>query len=428
MPSPYSLIAYALAPAYCGVLLSRGFRERGYWRHWPERLGFGRALGRPSVWLHAASAGEVQACVPLAKALRRTFPSAPLVLTTATPAGAARGRALLGGEGVEVRFLPLDLPGAVRRFLERTQPRLGIVLETEIWPHLFEACRRRGIGLALASARLSERSVRRYGVLRAPFARALGACALIAAQTEADAARFRVLGAPADRVRVAGNLKFDIDVPAEVRARGHALRERHAPGRPVWVAGSTHAPEERIVLEAHARVRETHHNALLVIAPRHPRRFEEVAACLEERGVGFARRSRGAVCDARTEVLLLDSLGDLLDFYAAADVVFVGGSLVRVGGHNLLEPAALARPILSGPHLQTVAESARLLSERRALEIVHDARELAEQVARLLADGEARGAMGARARAVVEENRGALAALLALIEPELSAARPALRR
>jgi len=424
----YDLIAYALAPVYCGALLSRGIAERGYWQNFRERFGFGSALETSSVWLHAASVGEVQSCAPLARALRRALPDAPLVLTTSTPAGAARARALLRDEHVHVRFAPLDLPGAVRRFLGRARPRLGIVLETELWPNLYEACGRRGIPVALASARMSERSARRYGWLRGPFERALAICELVAVQTEVDAGRFLALGSRPDRTRVVGNLKFDIEVPAGTPARGRSLRERHAVGRPVWVAGSTHEGEEAAALEAHARVREAHPGALLVIAPRHPPRFGEVAASLERRGVRFARRSRDETCDAATEVLLLDSIGELLDFYAAADVVFVGGSLVPVGGHNLLEPAALARPIIAGPHLKSVAESARLLAERRALEIAHDAGALARTLTHLLADPQSLARMGERALSVVAENRGALARLLALIEPLLARAQDGPKR
>ncbi len=421
----YCLIAYALAPAYCGVLLWRGLRERGYWLRFGERLGWGPAVGESSVWVHAASAGEVQAGAPLMQALRRRAPHTPLVLTTSTPAGAARARALLAAERVDVRYVPLDLPGCVRRFLRRVRPRIALVLETELWPNLFHECSRRGVPLVLASARLSERSTRRYGMLRGVFRRALSRCALIAAQTEADAGRFQALGAAPERTRVIGNLKFDFDLPGETLARGRALRERHAPGRPLWVAGSTHQGEERAALEAHGLARSAHRGALLVLAPRHPPRFAEVGSWLEARGVRLARRSREETCDAETEVLLLDTLGELLDFYAAADVVFVGGSLVPVGGHNLLEPAALGRAILMGPYRFNVSEAARLLAERGALEAVRDARELGEGVARLLASPQARAQMGESARSVVDENRGALGRLLSLIEPLLEPARAA---
>lgn len=412
----YNLIVYALAPLYFGGLLWRGLRERAYWRHLGQRLGFGPVLGQPSLWLHAASAGEVQACVPLARALRRIIPGTQVLVTTSTPAGAQRAHALLREDRVEVRFAPLDLPGAVDRFLRRARPRLAIVLETELWPNLYQACARRGVPLALASARLSERSARRYGLLRGPFARALATCAVIAAQTEADATRFLALGSPPGRTRVVGNLKFDFEVPPETHVRGAVLKARHAAERPVWVAGSTHEGEEQAALEAHARVREAHPKALLVLAPRHPRRFVEVGAALERCGVPFVRRSRDETCQPQTEVLLLDGLGELLDFYAAADVVFVGGSLAPVGGHNLLEPAALARPIVTGPHLKSVAQIAHLLSERRAVAIVRDARELGAMVTHLLVEQQHSTAMGARAQQLVEQNRGALPRLVALIE------------
>lgn len=417
MRSVYSVIAYLLAPVYCGALAWRGFKERGYWARFGERLGFGPALGAASLWVHAASAGEVQASAPLVRALQLEAPARPLILTTATPAGAARARALFGEAGVEVRFAPLDLPGAVRRFVRRARPRLAVVVETELWPNRFAECHRRGIPLALVSARMSERSARRYGLLRGVFERTLADVALVATQTEADAARFRALGAVPERTHVVGNLKFDLDVPPEARARGRALRELHAPGRPLWVAGSTHQGEEAVALEAHARLRERHPEALLVIAPRHPPRFAEVASWLAARGVRFARRSRGEIAEPATEVLLLDSLGELLDFYAAADVAFVAGSLVPVGGHNLLEPAALARAIVSGPYQHNAPDVASRLTERGGLELVRDPRELAEAVARLLASPDARARMGERALGVVEESRGALARLLPLIAP-----------
>lgn len=417
MRSLQAVIAYLLAPAYCGTLAWRGLRERGYWARFGERLGFGPATGAASLWVHAASAGEVQAAASLVRALRCAAPAQSLVLTTVTPAGAARARALLADARVEVRFAPLDLPGAVRRFIRRARPRLAVVVETELWPVRLEECRRRGIPIALVSARMSERSARRYGLLRGAFEPALAGAALIAAQTEADAARFRALGADPERTSVVGNLKFDFEVPAQTRARGRALRERHARGRPLWVAGSTHQGEEEAAVEAHARIRERHPGALLVIAPRHPSRFAEVAARLAARGVKFARRSRGESTDEATQVYLLDSLGELLDFYAAADVVFVGGSLVPVGGHNLLEPAALARPIVSGPHLRNAPEVAARLAERGGLERVHGPRELGEAIAGLLANPQARARMAASALAVVEEGRGALERLLVLIAP-----------
>jgi 3-deoxy-D-manno-octulosonic-acid transferase len=428
LPRLYPLAARLLAPLYLGALAWRGFKERGYWHGFGERLGFGPAVGSGaargagSLWLHAASVGEVQAGAGLARALARQIPGAALVITTTTPAGAARARALLGAgteTRADVRFLPIDVPGAVRRFLDRAAPRIGIVMETELWPSLFRECGVRRVPLALASARLSERSARRYGRMSSLIEPALAGCALVAAQSETDAERFRRLGAPAAAVRVVGNIKFDLDVPPETTERGRRLRERYALGRPVWVAGSTHEGEEQAALEAHAQVRRMHPDALLVLAPRHPPRFAEVGALLEQRGIEFERRSeRGAEgSGGAAHVLLLDTLGELLDFYAAADVVFVGGSLVPVGGHNLLEPAALGRPIVAGPSEFNAPEIARLLAARGAVRIVRDASELGANVSELFANAPEREALGGRARAVLEENRGALARLLALLEP-----------
>ncbi|MGH8220809.1 MAG: 3-deoxy-D-manno-octulosonic acid transferase [Steroidobacteraceae bacterium] len=456
LPRLYPLAARLLAPLYCGALAWRGFKERGYWHGFGERLGFGPAVGSGaactpgSLWLHAASAGEVQAAAALARTLVRQLPDAALVVTTVTPAGAARARALLGAETAtraEVRFLPLDVPGAVRRFLDRAAPRIGIIMETELWPNLFRECRRRSVPLALVSARLSARSTRRYGLLHSLIEPVLAGCALIAAQSEADAERFLELGASAAAVRVVGNIKFDFEIPRETAERGRRLREQYARGRPVWVAGSTHQGEEQAALEAHLEVRRAHPGALLVLAPRHPPRFAEVAALLEQRGARFERWSRASANrsaegahDAHggltaegpgagegprptdVPVLLLDTLGELLDFSAAADVVFVGGSLVPVGGHNLLEPAALGRATITGPHNFNAPEIERLLAARAGLRVVRDARELGASVRVLLANAAERAALGAAARAVLEENRGALERLTALLEPLVRAA------
>lgn len=436
LPRLYPLTTRLLAPLYLGALVWRGFKERGYWHGFGERLGFGPALGSAAaaqarrLWVHAASVGEVQAAAALARALLRQVPDTALIVTTMTPAGAARARALLGAETVTraaVRYLPLDVPGAVRRFLDRAAPRLGIVMETELWPNLFRECRRRGVPLVLASARLSERSLRRYRMVHSVIEPALAGCALIAAQSEADAARFVQLGASAAAVHVVGNVKFDLDVPAEAVERGRRLRARLAHGRPMWVAGSTHPGEEQAVLEAHEHVRRAYPDALVVIAPRHPPRFAEVANLLQQRHTDFERwsQSRARIGEERDasspRVLLLDTLGELLDFYAAADVVFVGGSLVPIGGHNLLEPAALARPIVAGPSEFNAPEVARLLAGREAMWKVRDARELGERVTRLFANREERDVLGARAHAALEENRGAVARVLALLEPLVGA-------
>jgi len=402
------------------MLLWRGLRDRSYWHNFSERFGFGPRATPHGVWLHAVSVGEVQACAPLVSAICRRHPGLPLTVTTFTPTGAARARALFGDEAL-VRYVPFDLPGAVRRFFARVQPRLAVIFETELWPNLYRECGRQRVPLVLASARLSARSESGYRRLGALFRDTLAQTALVAAQGERDAERFRALGADAASTHVTGNLKFDFELPADIAARGARLRQQYAPQRPLWVAGSTHAGEEQAVLAAQQRVRAMHSGALLVLAPRHPPRFAEVAQALGAAGVRFARHSQAGAdrAGAAGDVLLLDTLGELLDFYAAADLAFVGGSLVPVGGHNLLEPAALGVPILTGPYNFNAEEIAQLLIARGAAEVVHNADELGGRVSALLADAAARAHMGAQARASLDANRGALSKLLQLIEPLL---------
>jgi 3-deoxy-D-manno-octulosonic-acid transferase len=418
----YLLAVYLAAPAISAVFLWRGLRDRSYWRNFSERFGFGARLAPQGVWLHAVSVGEVQACAPLVGALCQRHPTLALTVTTFTPTGAARARALFGNVA-QVCYVPYDLPGAVRRFFERVQPRLAVIFETELWPNLYRECARRRVPLVLASARLSARSVSRYRLLGALFRQTLSQTAVVGAQGEKDAERFQALGADPASTHVTGNLKFDFELPPDIAARGARLRQLYAAARPLWVAGSTHGGgEEQALLAAHRRVRETHPAALLVLAPRHPPRFAEVALALEQAGMRYLRRSQSAdgAASGACEVLLLDGLGELLEFYAAADVAFVGGSLVPVGGHNLLEPAALGVPILTGPHNFNSEEIARLLIARGAAEVVHDGAQLAARLSALLADPQGRARMGAQGRASVDGNRGALTKLLALIEPLLA--------
>jgi 3-deoxy-D-manno-octulosonic-acid transferase len=410
----FRFTAYLLAPFYLAALLWRGRRESGYWRGFDQRFGLGAPLPSP-VWLHAASVGEVQAAAILVAALRQRDAQLPLLVTATTAAGLARARTLFAPCGITVRYAPLDLPGSVRRFVQRVRPRLAIVLETEIWPNLFAACATARVPLVLASARLSERSARRYRWLGSALRRAVAAVVQVAAQTPADALRFAALGVPAARIAVTGNLKADLPVPDSALANGRRLRAQLAPNRPVWVAGSTHELEEQQVLAAHCAVRAVHPTALLVLVPRHPRRFEAVAEWLRREQVGFARQSRADAVTAATQVLLVDAMGLLLDFYAAGDVAFVGGSLVRVGGHNLLEPAALGRPILTGPDHANAREVLQALLAAQGLRVVRDGTELGRAVSELLADADVRQRMGAQALQVVAQGRGACARVLALL-------------
>ena len=289
----YSLVIYCAVPFAFAAVLWRGLRDRGHWRALGERFGWGRRLNSaPSIWLHAVSLGEMSAAAPLVRALRLRYPQYPLVLTTATLTGRARAAALFG-DGAEVRFLPYDTPGAVARFLDRIGPRLAIIVETELWPNLFAECERRGVPLVLASARLSAKSVARYGRLGNLFRELFSAVSLVAAQTIEDAERFIAIGAQTDRSRVVGNIKFDLSVSAEAIDKGRVLRASFGGARPTWIAGSTHAGEEEQVLAAHAILREGLPDALLLLVPRHPDRFEAVADLLSRRQLRFTRRSSG---------------------------------------------------------------------------------------------------------------------------------------
>ncbi len=415
----YSLLTYLAAPLISLVFLWRGLRDRAYWHNFSERFGFGAVVPAAPIWVHAVSVGEVQAAAPLVNSLRERYPDIPIVITTFTPTGAARARGLFK-DRAHVRYLPYDLPGAVHRFFERVRPRIAVIFETELWPNLYHECGRRRVPLVLASARLSPRSVGRYRRLGALFRETLAQGVVVAAQAEADASRFRSLGSDPDATYVTGNLKFDFSLPGDIDERGRSLRAYYAPGRLVWVAGSTHGGgEEEALIEAQKIVRGREPRALLVMAPRHPNRFGEVATQLVGRGVRFIRRSQtpAAGAAAEADILLLDTLGELLDFYAAADVAFVGGSLVPIGGHNLLEPAALGLPVLTGPNNSNSEEAARQLIALGAMEVVKDPRDLAEKVLLLLANPETRARMGEHGRTFVETNKGALLKLLSLVVP-----------
>jgi 3-deoxy-D-manno-octulosonic-acid transferase len=422
----YIAAIYMAAPVVSVMLAWRGLRDRSYWRNFGERFGLGAAVAQSPIWVHAVSVGEVQAASALVVTLRDRYPQAPVLVTTFTPTGAARARALFRGTA-EVRYLPFDLPGSVRRFLDRVRPRLAVIVETELWPSLYRQCRLRRIPLVIASARLSPRSIDRYRLLGALFKETVAGGVTVGAQGEGDAERFRTLGAAAERTYVTGNLKFDMALPADIATRGRDLRAQYAPDRPLWVAGSTHGgAEEEAVLEAQRRLATTHPGTLLVLAPRHPNRFDEVAAWLDRQGVIFVRRSdpTSRIASDRASVLLLDTLGELLGFYAAADVAFVGGSLAPIGGHNLLEPAALGLPVLTGPNNSNGEDVARLLLDCGAAEIVRDGVELGSKVAELLSDQARRIEMGNRGRAAVDRNRGALEKLMSLIDPLLAATAP----
>lgn len=412
----YTLAMYLVTPLLVLRLLARGVRSRPYYRRWPERFGFFAAPGfSGSLWVHAVSVGEVNAAEPLIKALRRDYPNAPLVITTVTPTGTARVHQLFGDSVFHV-YLPYDLPFAVRRFLQRTRPRLALIVETEIWPNLYFACRRRGIPLMIVNARLSERSLRGYLPMRGLVRSALRCVRQIAAQSRTDAARYRLLGADPQQLLVTGNMKFDMPIPHGAVAEGATMREHWGPRRPVWMAASTHEGEEMAVLEAHLQVLQRLPDALLLLAPRHPERFRLVEHSVRSLGFAVGTRSAGGVPSPAQQVFVIDAMGQLMPFFAAAEVAFVGGSLVPIGGHNVLEPAALSTPVLVGPHTFNFEEITRSLIEQGGAERVADSEQLGHDVLQLLRDPDKRQRMGRAAQQVFERERGAVGRIMQLID------------
>lgn len=408
----YSAALHALAP----LIWRRVRREHALAasRRTLRELRLGRIPrtppGVPMLWLHCASVGEVLAARPLIEALLERYPDHCLTLTTMTATGAERARALAEArdDGRLVhRFIPLDFPAAAARFVTRLRPALALFFETELWPNLLAACRRQGVPVAVVNGRLSPRALRGYRRLRPLMREALACVDWLAAKSTADAERFRELGMAEARITVVGSLKFDIAPDDEAGRTSERLRARLGE-RPVWVAGSTHAGEEERLLAAHARLRERCPDALLLLVPRHPQRFDAVATLCEKADMPTARRSRDEWPVADTAVYLGDTMGELMAFYGAADLAFVAGSLVPIGGHNLLEPAALGVPVLTGPELANFAEVAETLRAAGALVEVADEAALAAALTALCADPAERRRLGEAGRAVVAANRGAL--------------------
>ena len=412
----YTFLLYLLTPLVLLRLAWRGLRARGYWRRWPERFGYMEpALGEQVIWIHAVSVGEVQAAEPVVRALLESQPDYSLLVTTVTPTGSARVTALFG-QGVAHVYAPYDLPGAVARFFVRVRPRLAIVMETELWPNLFHACQQRSIPLLLINARLSARSVTGYLRVRGLAADTLAAVTEIAAQGETDAGRFERLGAKSDVITVTGNLKFEQRIPPSLLERAEVLRRDWGVGRPVWIASSTHEGEDELILGVFHQLRKQFSDCLLVLVPRHPERFESVAALCRQHGYHTVLRSEGVACTGETNVYVGNTMGELPLLYGAADVAFVGGSLVPHGGHNLLEPAALGIPVVTGPHVFNFVEICDLLINAGAAVRVSDSGELLQTVSRWLGDANERHRVGQLGRRVVEKNRGALQAVMAIIE------------
>ncbi|WP_460089633.1 lipid IV(A) 3-deoxy-D-manno-octulosonic acid transferase [Pseudomonas sp. S2_E02] len=411
----YTALFYLGLPLVAIRLWLRARKAPAYAKRIGERFSYGMPTLQPGgIWVHAVSVGESIAAAPMIRALLQRYPQLPITVTCMTPTGSERIQALFANEPrIQHCYLPYDLPCAAARFLDRVQPKLAVIMETELWPNHIHQCAKRGIAVALANGRLSERSAKgygRFGKLTAPM---LAEMSLFAVQTEAEAQRFRDLGARPETVEVTGSIKFDLTIDPQLLQRAADLRGQwQALERPVWIAASTHEGEDEVILDAHRRLLTNHPDALLILVPRHPERFNSVFELCQREGFATVRRSTGANVDAQTSVLLGDTMGELLFLYALADSAFVGGSLVANGGHNLLEPAALAKPVISGPHLFNFLDIAAQLREAGALAEVDDAEGLALEVQRLFELPRDAQRMADAGLAVMRRNQGALQRLL----------------
>ena len=401
-------------------LIWRGFRAPAYWKRWPERFGASPILSqKPVIWIHAVSVGEVEACRPLVKALQTEYPEHQLLITTMTPTGSARVT-LLFPDSVAHCYLPYDLPFAIKRFLNRTKPQFGIIMETEIWPNLLSTCHQSDIPLVLANARLSERSAKGYARFPGFIRSTLNNLSLIAAQGVDDKKRFQQLGSENKKVHVIGNLKYEISLPASLKEQASAMRNMWDNNRPVLVAASTHEGEEEMLLNAARQIRAHFADLLLIIVPRHPERFDRVSALAQKSGVKTLRRSAHRPCPSDVQVLIVDTMGELPLFYAASDVAFVGGSLVPHGGHNLLEPAILGRAVVTGPHFFNFNEITKQFLTANAALQVNDTQELAKTVITLLKNSEQRAHMTEAGLKLIANSQGASTRLVNLIKHNIT--------
>jgi 3-deoxy-D-manno-octulosonic-acid transferase len=402
----YNLLIHLFSPVLLAMLYWPKRGKPGFGRRWPEHLGWVRptSTARP-LWLHAVSVGEVVAATPLIKALKAAHPEIPIVVTTTTRTGADQVARL--GELVEHRYAPLDFPWAVAGFMRRIRPRALLIMETELWPNLLHACGQRRLPVLVLNARLSARSADRYRRFHGIFRLLSANITHIACQHRDDAERFAGLGVPRDRLSITGSVKFDIEYGEGILEQGRQLREQLGTARPVWIAASTHEGEDEQLLAAHRQLLQRHPDALLILVPRHPQRFDQVAELVAQQGFILCRRTEGNP-GPQTQVYLGDTMGELPVILAAADIAFVGGSLIERGGHNLLEPAALGKPVLTGPSTFNFSDIYLRLKNNDAIIAVHDSHTLSTSLNNLLQDETYRLRIGQNAKKFVYNNKGAI--------------------
>lgn len=412
----YTTIFYLSTPLIIIRLFYRSLKMPAYRKRIFERFGWVPKIKQPnSIWLHAVSLGESIAATPLIKALLTAYPDRKLIVTNMTPTGSNYIAKTFGDQIVNT-YVPYDLPDVVARFLQRIQPSLVILMETELWPNIMAGCAKRKLPILIANARLSDRSAKGYAKIASLVKGMLQQVTLVAAQTQADAERFVALGLNPVKVRVIGNIKFDLQLPDDLFIQAKQLRADWGIDRPIWIAASTHDGEHETVLQAFAQIRQTIPNCLLILVPRHPERFKAVAELCRKQGYNVTLRSQHAPIDSKTAIVIGDTMGELKLLYAASDIAFVGGSLIPVGGHNLLEPAAVGIPTLTGPHMHNFVEINKLLQQAGVVLPVNNNSQIAATVCELLNNSTQRSALGSKAKQLVEQNRGALVKHLAIIE------------
>lgn len=417
----YTVLLYLIQPLVWLRLLWRSRKASAYRQRWLERYGFCQnKVKAGGILVHAVSVGETIAAVPLIQALKQQYPHLPITVTTMTPTGSERVKSLLK-DSVNHVYLPYDLPCALRRFLNTVQPKLVIIMETELWPNFINQCYKRHIPLIVANARLSERSAKRYSKLGSAISHLLRKISVVAAQNQQDGERFIQLGLPADHLAITGSIKFDIDLTAKQHQRIAELKQQWQLNRPVLIAASTHTGEDEIILSAFKRLVQNHPNLLLILVPRHPERFKTVEKLIIDNRLRYIKRSADQTPNDQTQVILGDTMGELLELYGVADIALIGGSLIEHGGHNPLEPALHHIPIIIGEHFFNFKVICEQLKAANGLLVCHNSvDELYLTIDDLLNHPTKRKQIGENAYQVLKQNQGALDRLLAIINRYLS--------
>ena len=415
----YDIFTYLVSPLLIVHLILRSISDRRYTNRIAERFGFyEKHENDQTIWVHAVSYGEVNAAQSLVSSLLDENPDHQVIFTCTTPTGSALIKELFQDKVINV-YLPYDLKGPVKRFFEWAKPKVAIIIETEIWPNIYHFCGRKEIPLILASACISDDSMKKYSILFGLFKDSVSQGIVVASQSEEDAQKFISLGAKEDRTFVTGNLKFDTEINFGSSMDVNDFRAEIISGRFSWTAGSTHDLEETEAIRAHKLIKEKIPEALLILAPRKPERFQTVSKILDQSGLSYCKWSENKDREIKSDVLLLDTLGDLLFFYSVSEVSFVGGSLFDIGGHNLIEPAILMKPILTGPRLENVQEIADQFQSNQAIIIVRDHRDISNAILELSDDNQRYMQMTENAKQVIEKNKGSKEKILQLIRPLL---------